>query len=231
MIGIYKITNIITGRSYIGQSKDIEKRFSEHIYHSTSKIDVNINLYGKDNFIFEVLEECPVEKLDDLEDYYIQKYDTINRGYNEIRGGHHNIGESNPNSKLSESDVYNIREDYNNHIRKNESYQKYKHIISKDYFSNIWEGLSWNHIHMDVYCSKNIEYYKHGTCVGQLSPKSIFTDQEVINLRNMYIDKTAKEIYETVKNRCSFNTLQCILWGRVYKHLPIYDKKNKRWIN
>lgn len=58
---------------------------------------------------------------------------------------------------------------------------------------------------------------------------STFSDQEAIELRKRYVHETAKQIYDSVKDRCSFQTLQCILWGRYYSHLKIYDKKEKKW--
>jgi len=231
MIGIYKITNLVTGRCYIGQSKDIDERFKQHFYHSDSIVDKNLKLYGKDHFKFEVLEVCNENELDEKEAYYIRKYNSIMYGYNLIQGGQHNIGESNPNSKLTEIDIYNIREMYKNHNNKRDVYSKYSDKISEYYFSNLWEGKSWTNIHMDVYTKENIDYYKYKTSVGENSFNSKFTDQEVMELRTEYINKNAREIYESVKDKCSYNTLQSILWGRYYKHLPVYDKKNKMWKN
>lgn len=228
MIGIYKITNIITGKSYIGQSKDIRKRLMEHLRHNESVIDKEIQEYGYSCFETELLEECKVEELDEKEDYYIQKYDTINNGYNCVRGGQHNIGESNGRVKLSENDVYNIREAYNNHESKESVYIKYKNKVSKLYFSNLWEGHSWKHIHYDVYTKENKDYYKYKASGKE---HQIFTDDEILKLRKRYEFETANEIYESVKSRCKYQTLQQILWGKTYNYLPVYDKKNKQWIN
>lgn len=84
MIGIYKITNLITGKIYIGQSVHIERRFSEHCFPSkTSIISKAIQKYGKDNFTFEVIEECSKEQLDEKERYWIQYFNSIvPNGYN-----------------------------------------------------------------------------------------------------------------------------------------------------
>jgi group I intron endonuclease len=54
-IGIYKIENILNGKIYIGQSKHIETRWSEHCRESNqekSLISKAIAKYGKENFIF-----------------------------------------------------------------------------------------------------------------------------------------------------------------------------------
>lgn len=233
MIGIYKIQNLLTGEIYIGQSKNIEQRFKEHIYHADSYIDQEIFEIGKEFFSFEIVEICNVDQLDSKEQYYINFYHSNieGYGYNLVKGGQHNIGESNGNVKLTEVDVYNIREAYKNHERKFEVYKKYEHIISKSYFSSIWEGISWKHVHYDVYTKENLEYYKFGTSIGENSTKAIFTNEEVLYLRKRYVNETAKQIYESVKDRCTFQTLQGILWGRYYSNVKIYDKRNKKWID
>lgn len=84
MIGIYKITNKINGKIYIEQSIHIERRWKEHCRQSTnSVISDAIKQYGKENFIFEVVEECSQEELNEKEAYYIELYNSIiPNGYN-----------------------------------------------------------------------------------------------------------------------------------------------------
>lgn len=84
MIGIYKITNLINGKSYIGQSVHIKRRWAEHCQPSAhSLIGKAIQKYGKENFSFQVVEECPIELLDEKEEYYIDFYNSITPyGYN-----------------------------------------------------------------------------------------------------------------------------------------------------
>ena len=95
MIGIYKFTNKFDGKSYIGQSVDIQRRYNNHKtrsdihnhFEETYFHDM-IRHYGFDNFTFEVLEECSRSELDDREMYYIQKYNTLYpNGYNKTSGG------------------------------------------------------------------------------------------------------------------------------------------------
>lgn len=100
MISIYKITNLLNGKSYIGQSINIEKRWYEHKYKSQCRTDISFNSilhiafrkYGIDNFSFEILEELKtVEELDQREQYYIKFYNTITpNGYNILEGGQKN---------------------------------------------------------------------------------------------------------------------------------------------
>lgn len=83
-VGIYKIENLITHKVYIGQSKHIEIRWQEHCRPSSdSIISYAIRKYGKENFSFEILEECTIDDLNQKEEYYIQQYNSVvPNGYN-----------------------------------------------------------------------------------------------------------------------------------------------------
>ena len=90
MIGIYKITNLVNGKVYVGQSIDIEKRWMEHKYSHTrlSLIGRALHKYGIDSFSFEVVCECDKSELNDKEQEYIAKYDCMHpNGYNLKSGG------------------------------------------------------------------------------------------------------------------------------------------------
>lgn len=90
MTGIYKITNLINNKIYIGQSTNIQKRWEDHKFYSSkyqTAIQQAFKKYGISNFSFEVLEECPKEKLDEREIYWIKFYDSYNNGYNLTKGG------------------------------------------------------------------------------------------------------------------------------------------------
>lgn len=84
MIGVYKIENLINHKVYVGQSVHIERRWNEHCFPSTKSIISDaIKKYGKENFTFQVLEECNIEELDEKEIYYIKRFDCIvPKGYN-----------------------------------------------------------------------------------------------------------------------------------------------------
>ena len=92
MIGIYKIENKINKRVYIGQSTDIQKRWKDHINNCNASkynyaIYVAMRKYGIENFTFEILEECPKDKLSEREKYWIDFYETNTYGYNIKSGG------------------------------------------------------------------------------------------------------------------------------------------------
>lgn len=232
MIGIYKITKIENGKSYIGQSNDIKRRFKEHQCKTDTPIEKAIQKYGKDAFIYEVIEECSIEELDQKERYWIEYFNTYKGfGYNCNEGGGSSQGENNGRTKLTNIDVEYIRQCYADHKRRKEVYEIFKDRISFSAFASIWDGTTWKNIRPDVYTEENLLYYKKQVTNGGAANKASFSNEEVISLRERYVNESAKDIFESVKDRCNYQTLQQILWGRTYKDLPIYKKKLKEWIN
>jgi hypothetical protein len=91
--GIYRITDLISGQSYVGQSVDMRERMRQHIKTAISSSPATNKLYqamkkdGLWNFTFEVLEEVPKDKLNERETYYIELYQTKTAGLNKTIGG------------------------------------------------------------------------------------------------------------------------------------------------
>ena len=92
--GVYKITNLVNGKIYIGQSIDVENRLNEHKrnYKHNQHLTNAINKYGVDKFTFELLIATDIKYLNRLEKLFIRKYDTMNpdKGYNKDSGGNAN---------------------------------------------------------------------------------------------------------------------------------------------
>lgn len=91
---IYKITNDINNKVYIGQTiKPVQKRWQQHICNSSKEYFEQIALYkafkkyGVEHFYIEEIEEVKNELLDEKEKYYIKIYDSYNNGYNSTIGG------------------------------------------------------------------------------------------------------------------------------------------------
>lgn len=93
---IYKITNKINGKIYVGQTtKTLEERFQKHCWGTTENDGYHLNMaikkaikkYGKENFTIELIEEVETDRLDEKEVYWISFYDSYNKGYNCTLGG------------------------------------------------------------------------------------------------------------------------------------------------
>ena len=108
--GIYKITNLINNKVYIGQSIDIKERWYNHLHRHQRSKDLPLyrafEKYGIKNFTFDIIEECDIQNLDEREKYWIQYYDSYNNGYNMTTGGQ---GTHNIEIKLSAKDIKNIK--------------------------------------------------------------------------------------------------------------------------
>ncbi|MGI6117806.1 MAG: GIY-YIG nuclease family protein [Bilifractor sp.] len=88
MIGVYMIVNNENGRRYIGQSRNIERRFNEHFSRKrrvhSNLFDDDIQKYGKSCFRLEVLRECDPSDLIKYERKYISE---LSPEYNSVEYG------------------------------------------------------------------------------------------------------------------------------------------------
>lgn len=88
--GIYRITNTVNNKFYIGSSKDIDKRWYDHkreLYlniHINPKLQHSWNYHGQDKFLFEMVEEVSEDKLIEREQFYLDTLKPYERdvGYN-----------------------------------------------------------------------------------------------------------------------------------------------------
>ena len=95
MAFIYKITNDVNGKVYIGKTlRSVEKRWKEHIKDSKREhiesrpLYRAMNKYGIDNFRIETIEECSDELVEEREVFWIKGYNSFGKnGYNATIGG------------------------------------------------------------------------------------------------------------------------------------------------
>ena len=137
---IYKITNLINKKIYIGLSTyDGPHRWDKHRWNATKNavhhIDRAINKYGENNFRYQVIEKVPFNKgikfLENREIFYINKFKSTNRkiGYNLSLGGNINVAK-----KISKS--HKLKASVNQNVKKVFSYdlkgnflKKYRNIV------------------------------------------------------------------------------------------------------
>lgn len=190
---IYKYTNIINGKKYIGQTNNIKRRIREHRNAAKNILNKNIsdlltramNKYGEDNFTIEVIESDILEEnIDERERYWISlEKCLVPNGYNILIGGKHNFN----NSKFSQQEIKEIKED----ILSGKTYKEIndKWNISYSFISNI------NHGHYFHDC--NTEY--------PLSKKQDVKEDERVQ-RTIYLLKNTKLTLEEIAKEVGYST-------------------------
>lgn len=110
---VYKITNNINGKIYIGQTNNLDRRIREHKYDKRNNHPIHnaIEKYGFKNFSVEVLYEG--EDYNNKEIEYIDYYKSRDPefGYNITIGGQDSNGENNPAAVLTDEVATNIKMD------------------------------------------------------------------------------------------------------------------------
>lgn len=92
---IYKVTNEINGKIYIGQTcRTLSERMEEHKRHNKTAVDLAIQKYGIENFRVEQIDSASsIEELNEKEIYWIEYYNClIPNGYNMCNGGSNTNG-------------------------------------------------------------------------------------------------------------------------------------------
>lgn len=205
--GIYMVVNMVNHKKYIGQSKNIKKRFQSHHlvdYKNENNCNYNtkfyqaIRKYGIDNFEVIVLQLCKEEELDDLEIKFIKEFDTFKNGYNSTEGGQfwspniHSeeietkrrqtreknkslMSENHPRAKLTNQQVWDIRQRYIDGESIKDIYQDFKDLYSSQQtFKRIVLGQTY----VTVGNIPNKEQIRH--------TNAKLTDVQVKEIRNSY---------------------------------------------
>jgi len=140
---IYKITNISTKKSYVGQTikEDVNDRWKEHLKKGSncSKLIESIKECGKDQFIFTIICICFEEDLNRFEKEYIKKFDTIfPNGYNIIDGGNNGKHSKETCQKISKTIKNNLlKKEPPTHIVTDEIRDKISKSVKKYYENNV----------------------------------------------------------------------------------------------
>jgi len=147
---IYKITNLINNKVYIGQTiRNFEIRVKEYKTKKMHNIylENSFNKYGFENFKFEIIENCSsMNELNDREIYWINHYDSTNRdkGYNINEGGRNSPHSDETKLKISFGNSGKKRKPYNRTIKAGSEeakrFGKTKTEEEKKYLSEISKG-------------------------------------------------------------------------------------------
>ena len=225
MIGIYKITNQLNNKFYIGQSVHIETRWAEHCQPGAqSKIAQAIKEYGKENFTFEVLEECSVTELDQKENYYIALYNALgDNGYN--------VAEQNTVAhttylNIKKSTVLEIIQDLKNtQLSIVELGKKYN--LDKSTISRINNGI--------IHIQENENYPIREKISKQITaiPHTCKKCNTIINKNSVYCLKHYKEFLAEQSSIPSRETLKALIrntsFVQIGKQYGVSDNAVRRW--
>jgi group I intron endonuclease len=171
MTNIYKITNLINNKVYIGKTvRKLEVRFKGHLKAAESKINRYlcdaVNHYGKENFKIELIEQCERENENEREKYWIKTLNSNNKkfGYNMTEGGDggqtrkgvkqseetkRKISEKNKGKVRTEKEKQNLRDKnlgkkHSIETRKKMSESRKKRPYCAETFKKIWEARRKN---------------------------------------------------------------------------------------
>ena len=193
---IYKVTNLINKKVYIGQTIDLEQRKRNHKSESYNQKSSGykyafhsaIRKYGWDNFVWEILEEV-TDDLDEMnarERYYIALFNSYYEGYNETFGGEGNriekktFQECCKSSKiLNEEEIRDIQQMLIDGYQNNEILKKYPKL-SRSLLNNINIGYNFKRT--------DIQY--------PLSP-----------YHSLFDKKTQDEIIQKIKDKESYSSI------------------------
>lgn len=216
--GVYKITNLITGKFYIGSSIDVERRWKSHMVRYKSKhskefhkhLYEDMRKYGLSNFSFEIVcEEEDRILLRKKEKQIIQETNATTVGYNSsIKNQNH------PNHKLTLQDVESIRRARSNGESMQSVFMQFENKISYHGFCKIWKYETWTDVSLNI---KTI-YTPNYSSPGDRNPKAKLTNDEVSFIRDQKkLGKSQKEVYELFSNRITSGSFRNIWHGYNWK--------------
>lgn len=224
--GIYKITDTRNGKIYIGRAVDLKTRKWRHFcythpedYKSSSLVsEINMDIHkamieshNKNDFVFEVVEECPIEKLDEKEEYYIQMFNSKENGYNSTDGGKtyaHSTGEDHYNHKITKNEADKIKI----LLLNGKTVKEIKEQIPSatiGIISSINNGRTWK--------DNNITYP-----ISRMNGVIKFSNEEVLDIR---IRRANGETTVSLAQRynTTTSTISSIRTGLTHTDLPVYQ--------
>lgn len=227
--GVYKITNKVNNKIYIGSSVNVYTRWRNHIYelnnnkHSNNYLQNAWNKYGFNNFEFKIIEKCNKDNVRYREQYYINLFNCCDRdiGYNIMpkvdmtelseetknkisisnKGKH--IGENASANVYPEKIILNVIDEL---LNTNKTYTEIANKYGMRYqtVANIAEKRQW------FYLTENISFPKRNC--GRRIDKS--KKDEIINL--LLQGKNNTEISNITG--ISKNTISCIRTKKMWRN-------------
>lgn len=229
--GIYCIFNKVNHKRYIGQSVDINARWSKHkkMLSKRTYIGDNHHLtnswhkYGEENFELFIVEQCKKSELDAFETFWVNYYDTTNptKGYNKTQGGKFNYkiqydrvmnpikyGEDTNYHILSENDVRQIIECFNTGESSISIAKRYN--VNRKTITNIRKGKTWTHLTNGLNLKQSDYYNIHNMVSNNAKIIDMYTLNGDFIKTFPSINQAAEELHvksSAVSNVCYGKTL------------------------
>lgn len=213
---VYKIKNKLNGRLYIGQTIKTIKE-SKNYYGSGKLIQIAIKKYGIENFEKSILCECKTQdELNEIEIFYIKKYNSIICGYNIAPGGNvysHWIGKTFTEKHKKKIGV--ASSSWLNDNKKNINFLNSMRSkeIRKKISERMKDNIPWNKGKTNVYSEESIEKMSE-------SAKHRNINEETENIRREKISIFMKESHP--------NSIKIIDTrdNKIYKNIKIFCNEN-----
>lgn len=234
---VYKITNLINQKNYIGITNNYKKRWSNEKNLPKDKkrqqlINKKIQEYGKNNFQFEVLfSNLTIKEACKKEQELIIKYNSlVPNGYNIDKGGnyhpHYQImyGENNGRAKLTDEEAQYIKDHRDQPMYV--LYDDFSDLISYESFKKCYKHQTYTHL------TPKVEEYPYNTQFSnQFSDKGLEYDQ-VLDIRERYANgEYWKNVYKDYKdifsNEMSFWRAYTGLSYKLIKP-EVFSEENKK---
>lgn len=218
MVGIYKITNP-KGRIYIGQSVNIEQRKQNYKNFKTNKNNIgpkifnSLKKYGWEQHVFEIIEECILELLNEREIYWGNQYNSLIEGLNCKLGESKGIFNEETKQKMSKAQLGNkkrlgckMSDEAKQLIGEKNSRPKPKNFMNDDLRQKIGEG------NKGISRNKNNKYRSKPITQYSLLGEELNTFSSALEAER-YFNKSGSSISDCARGR------QKTAYGFIWKYL------------
>lgn len=204
---VYKITNLINQKKYIGITNNYKKRWSNEKSNPKDPkrqqvITRAIEKYGKENFLFEVLESnLSIEQACEKEQQLIEKYNClVPNGYNVDKGGEYHpiaspqFGEKNGKAKLTDEEAQYIKDHRNQPMYV--LYEDFSDKISYEAFKKCYKNQTYTHL------IPKVDEYPYNTEFSSQFAGGNLEYDEILDIRERYNKgEYWKKVYEDYKEK------------------------------
>lgn len=227
---IYKITNIINGKIYIGQTVEYEERVRHHkqiAFRDNSKekhkpLYKAIRKYGVKNFKFEIIDSAnSIEELNEKEIYYIKLYDSCidnNKGYNLDKGGKNGRKSDETKRKIGEAQLGELNHAYGKRGGKCHNAKRVKNITTGKIYDSMLD------------CA--VEEYGDKKYLKQISKVCSVNSNRQTYKGNVYrlldendniIEKNTKQVNDAFSNVKVFDVLSGTIFDSISEASKFFD--------